>query len=121
MVIMFTFALLMAILSLPYGFFKSSWFIKFNSIFVGLRLSTQKPLDLHFFIFDVPYVPQKFQELISIFIHGLFSQSQLVELLDIVIIIPVKEVFLPEILLELFPFQSPLTDLIYLLEVFPPN
>ena len=43
------------------------------------------------------------------------------ELLDLVIIIPVRKVFLPKILLELFPLQFPFTDLIYLLEVFPPN
>ena len=70
---------------------------------------------------DVPYIPQQFQELICIFIHGLLSQSQLMELLDLVIIIPVRKVFPPEILLELFPLQFPFTDLLYLLEVFPPN
>ena len=43
------------------------------------------------------------------------------EILNLVIIIPVKEVFLPEILLELLPLQFPFTDPLYLLEVFPPN
>ena len=43
------------------------------------------------------------------------------ELLDLVIIIPVRKVSLPEILLELFPFQFPFTDLLYLPKVFPPN
>ena len=43
------------------------------------------------------------------------------ELLNLIIIIPVREVFLLEILLELFPLQFPFTDLLYLLEVFPPN
>ena len=121
MVIRFTFALLIAILSLPYRFFKSSLFIKLNSLFVRLRQSTQKLLDLQFFISAVPDIPQQFQELIYIFIHGLLSQSQLMELLDLFIIIPVRKVFLLEILLELFPLQFPFTNLLYVLEVFPPN
>ena len=106
MVIWLTFALLIAILSLPYCFFKSSRFIKFNSIFVRLKQSTQKPLDIHLFISNVLDIPQQFQELICILFHGLLSQSQLMELLNFVIIIPVREVFLLEILLELFPLKS---------------
>ena len=43
------------------------------------------------------------------------------ELLNLVIIMPVREVFLPEIVLELFPLKSPFTDPLYLLEVLPPN
>ena len=43
------------------------------------------------------------------------------ELLNLVIIITVKEVFLLEILLELFPLKSPFTDPLYLLEVVTPN
>ena len=66
-------------------------------------------------------IPQQFQELVCIFIHGLLSQSQLMEPVNLVIIILVREVFMPEILLGLFPLQFPFTDPLYLLEVFPPN
>ena len=43
------------------------------------------------------------------------------EFFDLVIIILVREVFLFEILIGLFPLQSPITDPLYSLEVFPPN
>ena len=43
------------------------------------------------------------------------------ELLDLIIIIPIRKVFLPQILLELFPLQFSFDDPLYLIEVFPPN
>ena len=58
MVVRFTFAFLIAIIILPYGLFKSSQFIELNSIFVSLRQSNLKPLDLHFFISNVLDIPQ---------------------------------------------------------------
>ena len=112
---------LIAILSLPDCFFKSPRFIKLNSVFVGLRKSTQKLLDFYFFISDVLDIAQQFQEFICIFIHGFLSQSQLMEFLNLIIIIPFREISLIKILLELLPLQSPFTDPLYLLEVFPPN
>ena len=78
-------------------------------------------MDLQFFISDVSDIPQQLEKLICIVFHGPLSQSQLMELLNLVIIIPVKEVFLLEIILELFPPKSPFTDPLYLLEVFPTN
>ena len=42
------------------------------------------------------------------------------ELFDLVIIVPVREVFLLEILLELLPHNLPVIDLPHLLEVLPP-
>ena len=78
-------------------------------------------LDLHLFISNIPDIPQQLQKIIFILFHGLLSQSQLMEFLNLVIIIPVREVFLLEILLELFPLKSPFIDPLYLLEVFPPN
>ena len=51
----------------------------------------------------------------------LWSQSQLMKFFDIVIIVPVNEVFPLEILLELFPLKSPFNDLTYLLEVLQLN
>ena len=43
------------------------------------------------------------------------------ELFDIIIIVPIREVLLVEILLELFPPNLPFIQLLYLLEVLPPN
>ena len=43
------------------------------------------------------------------------------ELFDLVIIVPVREVFLHEIILEPFPHKSSFTGPPYLLEVLPPN
>ena len=76
-------------------------------------------MDFQFFIFDVPNIPQQLQEPICILFQGLLSQSQLIKLFDIIIIVPIREVLLLEILLELFPHNSPFTTLIHLLEVLP--
>ena len=43
------------------------------------------------------------------------------ELFDLVIIVPVREVVLLEILLELFPHNFPFINLLHLPEVLPPN
>ena len=51
----------------------------------------------------------------------MLSQYHLIEFLDLVIIVPVKEVFLLEILLEPFPLKFSFTDPPYLLKVLPPN
>ena len=95
--------------------------IKFNPVFVRLRQPTQKTLYFYFIILDIPDIPQYLQEIICILFHGLLSQYQLMELLNLVSIITVREVFLLEILLELFPLKSPFTNPLYLYEVFPPN
>ena len=42
------------------------------------------------------------------------------ELFDLIIIVPVREVLLLEILLELFPHNLPFIDLLHLPEVLPP-
>ena len=120
MVIRFAFALLIAILSFPYCFFQSSRFVKLNSVFVRLRQSTQEMLDLYFFIFDVPDIPQQFQELVCIFFHSLLSQSHIMELFDIIIIVPIREVLLLEVLLELLPYNLLFIDIPYPPEVLPP-
>ena len=60
-------------------------------------------LDFHLIILNVPDIPQHLQELICIFFHGLLSQYQLKEFFDLIIIVPVREVLLLEILLELLP------------------
>ena len=118
--IKFSLAFLIEILSFPYRFFHSSRFIKLNYVFVRLRKSTQETLDFHLLIFDVPDIPQQLQELVFIIFHGLLSQSQLMELFDIIIIVPVKEVRLLEILLELFPHNIPFINIFHLPEVLPP-
>ena len=43
------------------------------------------------------------------------------EFFDLVIIVPVREIFLLEILLELLPLKPSFVDPLYLLEVLPPN
>ena len=50
------------------------------------------------------------------YLNSLLSQSQLMELLNFFIIIPVREVFLVEILLELFSLKSSFADPLYFLE-----
>ena len=54
-------------------------------------------LDLHLLIFDVPDIPQQFQELICILFHGLLSQSQLMEFFNLVIIVPIGKVLLVDV------------------------
>ena len=112
MVIMFFFALLIAILIFPYCFFQSSRFIKLNSVFVRLRKSTQETLDFHLLTLDIPGISQR--------LHGLLSQSQLMKFFDLVMIVPVKEEFLLEIILELFPHNFPFINLLHFPAVFPP-
>ena len=65
LVIWFVLALLVAILSFSYCFFQSSRFIELNLVFVILRKSTQKTLDLHLLIFYVPDIPQQLQKLLA--------------------------------------------------------
>ena len=120
MIIKFSFALLIAILSFPYHFFKSSRFIKLNYVLVRMRQSTQETLDLHFLILDVLDISQQLQELVCILFHGLLPQSQLMKFFDLVIIVPVREVFLLEILLQLSPTNFPFINLLHLSEVLPP-
>ena len=77
-------------------------------------------MDFHLLIFDVPNIPQKFQELICILFHGMLPESHLMELFDLTIFIPVREVLLIEINLELFPHNLPFINLIHLPKVIPP-
>ena len=121
LVVRFSLALLVAILSFSYRFFQSFGFIEFNLVFVGLRQSTQKALDFYLLIFNILGIPQHFQERFFIFLHGLLSQSHLMEFFDFIIVVSVREVLLLEIFLELFPDNLPFVDLFHLHELFPPN
>ena len=112
LVVRFSLALLVAILSFSYHLFQSSRFMELNSVFVRLRHSTQKSLDFYLLINNIPDIPQQFQEIFCIFLHSLLSQSQLMEFFDFIIIVPIREVLLLEIFLELFPDNIPF---IYLL------
>ena len=112
LVVRFFLAFLIEILSFSYRLFQSSRFRELNLVFVGLRQSTQKALDFYLLIFNIPNIPQQFQEIVCIFLHRLLSQSQLMEFFDFIIIVLVREVLLLEIFLELFPDNIPF---IYLL------
>ena len=50
----------------------------------------------------------------------MLSQPQLIELFDLVIIIPIIEVLLPEIILELLPHNFPSINILHFPEVLPP-
>ena len=77
-------------------------------------------LDFHLLIFDVPNIPQQLQELFCILFHGMLYQYQLMELFDLIIIVPVREVLLLEILLELFPHNLPFINILHFPEVLLP-
>ena len=77
-------------------------------------------LYFHFIILDVSVIPQHLQELVFILFHGQLSQYQLMEILNLVITILVREVFLSEILLELLPHNISIINISHLLEVLPP-
>ena len=77
-------------------------------------------LDFHSIIPNLPTIPQQPQEFVCIFFHGQLSQSQLVELFNLIIILPVREVLLFELLLELLPHNLSVIDLLQLPEVLPP-
>ena len=77
-------------------------------------------LNFHFIISNVPHIPQQLQELICILFRGQLPQSQLMEFFNLIIIVPIREVLLLKILLELLPHNIPFTNLLHLLEVLPP-
>ena len=60
-------------------------------------------LNFHFIIPDVSDIPQQLQEFVCMSFHGQLSQFHLMELFNLIIIVPVREVLLLEILLELLP------------------
>ena len=78
-------------------------------------------MDFHFIILDVPDIPQQLQELVCILFLGLLTQPQFMEFFNLVIIVPIREVLLLEIFLELFLDNISLIYLIYFPKVFPPN
>ena len=77
-------------------------------------------MDLYLLIFNILDIPQQFQEFVCVFFHGQLYQFHLMELFNLIIIVHAREVLLPEILLELFPPNLPLFDLLHLPEVIPP-
>ena len=60
LVVRFSLALLVVILSFSYRLFQSSGFIELNSVFVGLRQSTQKALYFYLLFFNILGIPQQF-------------------------------------------------------------
>ena len=77
--------------------------------------------DIHFLIFDVLNISQKLQEFVHIFLHGHFSQLQLMEFLDLFIIIPIKKILLLEVPLEILLDILSLLNFPNLLEMSPSN
>ena len=77
-------------------------------------------MDFHFIIIDIPDIPQQLQEFVCIFFHGQLSLFHLMELFDIIIIVPIREVLLLEIFLELLAHNLPFIDLLHFPEVLPP-